>query len=214
MHMRCVHARIQRHNGQVDTGRISKKQETSAASPSSLPHWNPRTGYVEANIGDGRVATKADLNTLQKPCASCSPPIPVLLPPPTPGHLSSRTTFLLCGGQMCESRRHLLEQVLKREYALYRSHSYHRKMMGRVGGTAPAATTRGSVSPPAAKGQSWRGWMGIVPAWVWKELKKSQRDARQVGRTIGLIGSTHAQSFRNGELHRPLSLASVAWVRW
>eukprot|EP00752_Nemacystus_decipiens_P011208 g9960.t1 len=81
--------------------------------------------------------------------------------------------------KMCESRRHLLEQVLKREYAVYRSHSYHRKMAGRVGGTSPAATTIGSVSPPAAKGQSWRGWMGIVPAWVWKELKKGQRDARQ-----------------------------------
>lgn len=81
---------------------------------------------------------------------------------------------------MCESRRHLLEQVLKREYAVYRSHLYHRKKVGHVGGTAPAASTRGGVSPAADRGQSWRGWMGILPKSVWKELNKGQRDAKQV----------------------------------
>ncbi len=77
--------------------------------------------------------------------------------------------------QVCESRQLLLDKVLRREYALYRAHRLHRsRSHRRVVGAASAA---------AARGNEWRGWMGIVPAWVWKELNRGQGGARQVSST-------------------------------
>ncbi|CAM9280650.1 unnamed protein product [Scytosiphon promiscuus] len=85
--------------------------------------------------------------------------------------------------EMCDSRRKILEAVLSREYALYRSHLYHRGVDRSSPSAALAASSPGGPSSAAAvQGGEWRGqdhWMGFIPAWVWEELTRGQRDARQ-----------------------------------
>lgn len=81
---------------------------------------------------------------------------------------------------------HLLDAVLSREYALYRSLCYFQREGRRCAGDSEVATTAAVLYPRGnshvAKGQVWRAkdWMGIVPGWVWEELQKGQWDERQV----------------------------------
>ncbi|CAN0241022.1 unnamed protein product, partial [Ectocarpus sp. 12 AP-2014] len=88
--------------------------------------------------------------------------------------------------KLCEPRRRLLDEVLRREYTLYRARFYHRGLgRGPHSSVVPGATTPGVSSQVAAKrheGRGKDGWMGIVPAWVWEELRKGQLDARKVWR--------------------------------
>ncbi|CAM9606204.1 unnamed protein product [Ectocarpus sp. 4 AP-2014] len=98
-----------------------------------------------------------------------------------------------------EPRRRLLDEVLRREYTLYRARFYHRGL-GRAPhpSAVPGATTPGVSA--AAKGHEGRGkdsWMGIVPAWVWEELRKGQLDARKKQHNpeeMRLAGSTEPSS--------------------
>ncbi|CAM9880264.1 unnamed protein product, partial [Ectocarpus fasciculatus] len=83
--------------------------------------------------------------------------------------------------KLCEPRRRLLDEVLRREYTLYRARFYHRgRARAPHSSVVPGATTPGGSSPAGAKGHAGQGgWMGIVPAWVWEELRKGQLDARK-----------------------------------
>ncbi|CAM9202113.1 unnamed protein product [Ectocarpus sp. 13 AM-2016] len=102
--------------------------------------------------------------------------------------------------KLCEPRRRLLDEVLRREYTLYRARFYHRGL-GRAphSSVVPGATTPGVSSQVAAKRHEGRGkdWMGIVPAWVWEELRKGQLDARKKQHNpeeMRLAGSTEPSS--------------------
>ncbi|CAN0484836.1 unnamed protein product [Ectocarpus sp. 12 AP-2014] len=103
--------------------------------------------------------------------------------------------------KLCEPRRRLLDEVLRREYALYRARFYHRGL-GRAphSSAVPGVTTPGVSSQVAAKrheGRGKDGWMGIVPAWVWEELRKGQLDARKKQHNpeeMRLAGSTEPSS--------------------
>lgn len=77
----------------------------------------------------------------------------------------------------------LLEAVLKREYALYRAFCYYQK-----GGRRHINAGVGDQSslPATHLQRPWRAadWMGIVPGWVWEELRRGQLDARQVWKCL------------------------------
>ncbi|CAN0312219.1 unnamed protein product, partial [Ectocarpus sp. 8 AP-2014] len=103
--------------------------------------------------------------------------------------------------KLCDPRRRLLDEVLRREYTLYRARFFHRGL-GRAlhSSVVPGPTTPGGSSLVAAKrheGRGEGGWMGIVPAWVWEELRKGQLDARKKQHNpeeMRLAGSTEPSS--------------------